>query len=287
MRAPAMRLLNNILSALLLLAFTTLSTQAQENSEVPAALLASALNHATQSGLGKELLEKVYNKDVNALYQVAKSMYANPRQNVAENDKLNAVQIFHALADGGEHHILSMMQLGFAYSAEDKRQAVKYFVQAGEEGPHQGSLYNAGRLLAEEGEFAPALGFMRAAITLSRDHPEHAKSHLTAETAKQGYRTLSEQLQQVDLGLQEMVDMFPYADLNNFPGEGTKEEKLWLDAIFQFHLFGSSKKISDLEAAVKGMSDLQMQHDNEMSALQTSLLRRILVIALEKMNGEL
>jgi tetratricopeptide (TPR) repeat protein len=210
-----MRLLNNILSALLLLAFTTLSTQAQENSEVPAALLASALNHATQSGLGKELLEKVYNKDVNALYQVAKSMYANPRQNVAENDKLNAVQIFHALADGGEHHILSMMQLGFAYSAEDKRQAVKYFVQAGEEGPHQGSLYNAGRLLAEEGEFAPALGFMRAAITLSRDHPEHAKSHLTAETAKQGYRTLSEQLQQVDLGLQEMVDMFPYADLNN------------------------------------------------------------------------
>jgi tetratricopeptide (TPR) repeat protein len=282
-----MRLLNNILSALVLLAFTTLSTQAQGNSEVPAALLASALNHATQSGLGKDLLEKLYDKDVNALYQVAKSMYANPRQNVAENDKLNAVQIFHALADGEEHHILSMMQLGFAYSSEDKRQAIQYFVQAGEDGPHQGSLYNAGRLFAEEGEFAPALGFMRAAITLSRDHPEYAKSHLTAETAKQGYVTLSERLQQVNLGLQEMVDMFPYADLNNFPGEGTKAEKLWLDAIFQFQLFGSSKKISDLEAAVKGMSDLQMQHDNEMSALQTSLLRRILVTALEKMSGEL
>jgi tetratricopeptide (TPR) repeat protein len=282
-----MRLIRNILFALLLLAFTTLSTQAQENSEVPAALLASALNHATQSGLDEDLLEKLYGKDVNALYQVAKSMYANPRQNVAENDKLNAVQIFHALADGEEHHILSMMQLGFAYYEEDKRQAMKYFVQAGEEGPHQGSLYNAGRLSAEVGEFAPALGFMRAAITLSRDHPEHAKSHLTAVTAKQGYVTLCERLQQVDLGLQEMVDMFPYADLDNFPGEGTKAEKLWLDAMFHFQSFGSSKKISDLEAAVKGMSDFQMQHDKEMSKLQTSLLRRILVIALEKMNGEL
>mmetsp|Transcript_35760 Transcript_35760/g.86517 ORF Transcript_35760/g.86517 Transcript_35760/m.86517 type:complete len:283 (-) Transcript_35760:20-868(-) len=282
-----MKIVNLLLYYILLLIALGQISHADDESDdnsakISATLLATALNHAVQSGLGEDLVQKVYDKDVGALYQVAKSMYANPRRqnNVDENDKLSSVQIFHALADGKEHHILSMVQLGFAYAEEDKSQAIQYFVQAGEDGPHQASLYNAGRLFAEEGEFAAALGYMRAAISLSTG----AKM---TETARAGYNSLNNQLQQVELGLNEMVSMFPYADLNDFPQQGSKADKLWNEAMALFESFGKTKKISDLEACVKKLSDFQMQNDTKMSALQTSLLRRILTTALDIMSNEL
>lgn len=286
-----MRFFHNILfpSAIFFLAFAGAPAQAQDqgkNALIPATLLASALNYAAQSSLGEDLLELAYEKDVNSLYKVAKAMYNNPRRNTDESDKMNAVQIFHALADGKEHHILSMVQLGFAYSDEDKDQAIKYFAQAGEDGPHQAALYNAGKIFAEEGKFAPALGYMRAAVSLSVESPDYAQPQMTA-TAKEGYGILSEQLQKVRLGLQEMVDMFLYADLNGFPSEDSKAEHLWFSIMTQLQKFGSTRAISDLEDAVKAISDMQMQYDGHLSALQTSLLRNTLVIALEKMNGEL
>eukprot|EP00980_Cylindrotheca_fusiformis_P002880 scaffold674_cov126-Cylindrotheca_fusiformis.AAC.19 len=284
-----MRLFRSIVSTLLYVVVVRrvlAQDEGNQNALIPASLLASALNYAAQSDVGGDLLEKVYDKDVNALYKVAKSMLSNPRTNTNENDKLSAVQIFHALADGKEHHILSMVQLGFAYSEGAKDQAVKYFVQAGEDGPHQGALYNAGRLFAEERNFAPALGYMRAAVILSKENPGYAQHQMT-KTAEEGYTILSGQLQNVDLGLQEMVDMFLYADLAGFPAEGSKAEKLWHAAMSKLRSFSSSGASSDVEAAVKAMSDLQMQYNNSLSELQTSLLRRILVIALQKMNGEL
>lgn len=259
----------------------------EQHAQISATLVASALNHAVQSGLGEDVVAKLYDKNVDALFKTAKSMYTNPRQNISdENDKLNAVQIFHALADGKEHHILSMTQLGFAYSEEDKAKACRYFAQAGEDGPHQVSLYNAGRLFAEQGEFAASMGYMRAAYALSKDHPAYTQAAMTA-TSKEGYSMLSMKLQEVELSLQEMADIFPYGDIDYFPVEGSEAEKLWEAAMNKFQVFFKSKKIPDLEASVKKLSDLQMGYDQKMSALQTSLLRRILVVMLEMMNNEL
>ncbi|KAL3940363.1 MAG: hypothetical protein SGBAC_005091 [Bacillariaceae sp.] len=291
-----MKIVQKLLCSFLLLALAQISshatTESGHTSKIPATLLATALNYAVQAALGEEMVQQLYDKDVGALYQVAKSMYAHPRRQDSnvdnENDKLSSVQIFHALADGTEHHILSMVQLGLAYAEEDKSQAIRYFVQAGEDGPHQASLYNAGRLFAEEGEFAAALGYMRAAISLSESNPAYTSDKMT-ETARAGYNSLANQLQQVELGLTEMVNMFPYAgDLtNDFPQQGSKADKLWNDAMTLLESFGKTNKISDLEACVKKLSDFQMQNDTKMAALQTSLLRRILTSALDIMSNEL
>ena len=256
------------------------------HAKIPATLLATALNHAVQAGLGEDLVQKVHDRNVEALYQVAKSMYANPRENVDENDRLTSVQIFHALADGDERHIMSMVQLGFAYAEEDKSKAIQYFAQAGEDGPHQPSLYNAGRLLAEQGEFPSALGYMREAIELAKAYPEYATDKMT-ETAKAGFNSLSIQLQEVELRLEEMVHMFPYSDLNGFPETESDADKLWHEAMSMLEYFGETKKISHLEISVKKLSDFQMQNDEHMSALQRSLLRRILTITLDLMSNEL
>ncbi|CAJ1951654.1 unnamed protein product [Cylindrotheca closterium] len=288
----AKNIVKALLYSFLLLALAQISHADKERSDdnnsakIPATLLSTALNYAVQSGLGEGVVQRVYDKNIDALYRVAKSMYANPRQNQDEDDKLTSVQIFHALADGEEHHILSMIQLGFAYAEEDKSQAIQYFVQAGEDGPHQASLYNAGRLFAEEGEFAAALGYMRAAVSLPDSNSEYSSDKMT-DTAKAGYNSLNIQLQQVELGLNEMVAIFPYADLKGFPQEGSKADKLWNEAMTLFESFGKNKKISDLEACVKKLSDFQMQHDKNMTALQTSLLRRILTTALDIMSNEL
>jgi tetratricopeptide (TPR) repeat protein len=282
------RRLYALIFALFFFPFTTY-TQAQDDAQISATLLASALNHAVESGLGEDLVAKLYDKDLVALFRTAKSMFTNPRPNTPddENDKLNAMQIFYALAGGkGPSRILSMVQLGFAYSENEKDKAIQYFVQAGEDGPHQGSLYNAGRLFAEQGEFAPSLGYMRAAFAMSTEYPEYAKTQMTL-TSKEGYSILSMQLQEVELSLQEMVDIFPYADIENFPAEGSKAEKIWTEAMVKFQSFLKSKKTKDLEASIKKLSDLQMTFGQHMSALQTSLLRRILVIMLEMVNNEL
>lgn len=273
---------------LLLLVFAqeAYAAESDDRAKIPATLLATALNHAVQSGLGEDLVQEVVDKKVDGLYQVAKSMFANPRQNVDDNDRLTAVQIFHALADGYDKHILSMVQLGFAYAEEDKSQAIQYFVQAGEDGPHQASLYNAGRLLAEQGMFPSALWYMREAVSLHETYPEYTSEKMT-ETARAGYNSLHSQLQQVELGLEEMVHMFPYSDMNGFPLADSQADKLWHEAMSRLESFGTTNKISDLEAGVKKLSELQMQNDENMSALQTSLLRRILTIVLDKMNAEL
>lgn len=260
----------------LLLSTTTLAAQSasresnnEATAQIPATLLASALNHAV-AHMDENLVNQLYSdNNINALYKVAKSMYANISNN--NDNVMNAVQIFHALAE--EHHVPSMIQLGFAYSEHDKPQAIKYFVQAGEGGPDAASLYNAGRLLAEEGNYAPALGYIRAAAGTGNDMSKTA-------TAKEGYQTLSQQLQTIDLSLQDMVDVFPYADLEDeFPQN--EAEKLWNTAMEKL------SRGKDLEFVVKKLSELQVGHHQQMSSLQTNLLRRILVILLGKMNSEL
>merc|ERR1712224_39219 len=94
--------------------------------------------------------------------------------------------------------------------------------------PHQAALYNAGRLLSdpEIENFVKALAYLRAAYNLSESHPEYSTTRLT-EISKIAYERLSEQLvtfvvenltkKGSMLSIQQAVDMFLYADLNNYP----------------------------------------------------------------------
>ena len=51
---------------------STKNTNDETTAQVPATLVATALNHAVQSGLGEEIVSKVYDQNVDALYLVAK-----------------------------------------------------------------------------------------------------------------------------------------------------------------------------------------------------------------------
>lgn len=262
-----------------------------EHARVPATLLASAANHAAaRRGASEEVLDGLLRAhDVDALYRVAESMYESPRGDVEEDERANAVSIFHALADGPGHHVPSMARLGRVYSERgDARRAVRYLVQAGEDGPHQESLYEAGRWFAREGELAPALAYAKAAVVLSERRPDLAKPS-TTETANEGYDLLGERLRRVELSPQQLADVFPYADLNDFPIEGSESEKLWDAAMrnLQSSFVGDSNTISALETSVKLLSDFQTAYDKDMSDLQRDLLRRIITQVLKLLSDEL
>lgn len=108
----------------------------------------------------QQLLEELQNGSVEALYTVAQSLN---KRNVGD-DRITSVQLWHALADGADH-VPSAVALGFSYAEVDKELALNYFVQASNgdgEGPHQASLYNAGRLLLELNEAASSLAYSKS-----------------------------------------------------------------------------------------------------------------------------
>jgi len=172
----------------------------------------------------REKLSKLRQGDIDTLYQVAQSMN--------DEDRVTSVQIWHALADDETSpHLLSQVALGFAYSEVDKARAIAYFVEAGENGPHQAALYNAGRLLAEQHDYSKALAYIRAAANLQHANPKYIKPQLT-ETCRQAYDTLSQQIMTLpNLSLQASADMFLYASISDFPPPNTKQDKIWRKAM--------------------------------------------------------
>ena len=52
---------------------------------------------------------------------------------------MDSVLIWNHLVDSSAQHILSTIALGFTYKDNDKGEAVRYFGQTGEDGPHQAS----------------------------------------------------------------------------------------------------------------------------------------------------
>ena len=251
-----------------------------ENTKIPAELLAKALNHASQSDeLDAEIettIRSLRYGDINTLYKVAKSM------NKA-GDGINSVLIWHKLADGDAHHILSMVSLGFTYSEEDKQQAIKYFVQAGEDGPHQSSLYNAGRLFVETNDYMRGLAYIRAAATFETNN-KNAKMQMT-QTATEAYHELSRMMMAVDMMLQDIVDVFPYASIDGFPKEGSKEDKLWVHAMQKLEEYAMTKKQPAMQMARKDLSKLQ--NSKGLSKFQDYLLRGVLGQTLEMITDEL
>ena len=272
--------------------------EGKANVKVPAELVTKALNHvATTSHVSPDTAESIISSiqagNVDQLYHAAKSMNASPS---SEDTKLASIQIFHALADGPSHHILSMVQLGHTYSEADKSQALKYFVQAGEDGPHQASLYNAGRLFLETEpvEYDRALGYIRAAATLADDKSTamYAKPQMT-ETATTAYNDLSKALiasvQAGGLTFEQMMNIFSYASIENNPKPGNKGDKLWNGAMEKIVKFINRGKdevdISVLESVRNDLTKLQEVGKKELSALQMELIAAIINEALRIIQG--
>lgn len=199
--------------------------------------------------------EKLKAGDIYSLYQAAKVM------NQKDDHRLASIEIFHALADYEESpHILSQVALGFTYSEQDIPRAIKYFVDAGEKGPHQASLYNAGRLLAQEGDFPKALAYIRACANLHESAAEYAKPNLT-ETCTQAYHTLSSQIKKnASISLQATADMFLYASLEDFPPPNSQAEKYWKTGMQELqhdNYMAANRHLSKLSEE-SGLSDLQI-----------------------------
>ena len=274
-------------------------SNANANAQVPAELVAKALNYvAARSGTSLDTAESIVasiqSGSIDALYDVAKEMNAN-----GEEDKLASIQIFHALADA--HHILSMVQLGHTYSVEDKQQAIKYFVQAGEDGPHQASLYNAGRLFLEivPVDYVRSMAYIRSSATLADDKHTamYAQPQMT-ETATKAYHDLSEALISSlrdggVLTLDERINLFPYASIRDYPPPNSKGDKLWSGAmeklvnlVHQAKMGGDNAGDVGVLASVRNdLSKLQeVVGKNDLSALQQELITAIMADTLQLMQ---
>lgn len=248
--------------------------------------------------------------------------------------KQTALEIFHALADTSNNnnaaaaaddddnnnngHVLSQLALGFEYAAAaeataeaeaeagrnndngsiiNKRRAISYFIQAGENGPHQVGLYNAGRLLVEEGDYVKALAYIRAAYTVHQsNNPKYATStpKLT-ETSLIAYKILSEQLvtaiqtsmknknkQDDDDGnvvtIQQAADMFLYANINDYPSPGSTDEIVWTTVMHSMQKKdwdGALEGINKLRRPVPGSRSRDGDNNKKLSELQLTILHML------------
>jgi tetratricopeptide (TPR) repeat protein len=237
--------------------------------DVPADLLQKAAVFVQDNAhlFDDTTIQQLKQRDIHTLYQVAKSMN--------EQDPVTSVKIWHSLADS--EHILSQVALGFAYAENDKHLAIAYFVQAGENGPHQAALYNAGRLLAEQQDYTKALAYMRAAATLADTNPTFAKPQLT-NTSRKAYEALSKQIMTIpNLSLQD-ADMFLYANISDFPAPNSKQDKIWRKAMH-------SLQTDDFKAAGQHFEKLQSHPD--LSGLQSHLLKALLLYVTRSAEDEL
>ena len=151
----------------------------ESSTTIAPALFAKAVQHAKSLAVTtdpqykqhqkehRKLLDELENGSVEALFTVAQSLN---KRNKGE-DRITSVELWHALADGADH-VPSAVALGFSYSEVDKELALKYFVQASnsDQGPHQASLYNAGRLFLELNEAASSLAYIRSCANVAKEY---------------------------------------------------------------------------------------------------------------------
>lgn len=191
----------------------------------------------------QQLLEELRNGSVEALYTVAQSLN---KRNVGE-DRITSVQLWHHLADEADH-VPSAVALGFSYAEVDKELALKYFVQASNgdgEGPHQSSLYNAGRLLLELNEAAMALAYIRSCASVEKKYPGYATPAQT-QTCKEAYELLSNQIMtKTTPGIEDATEMFLYASINDFPEANTNEFTKWTKALEFLEMYAALVREED------------------------------------------
>ena len=161
--------------------------------------------------------------DLSSMYKVAVQWYNE------ESKRDDAVQVLHHLADTG-NHVLSCAKLGHYYANTGlTTRAIDYFKRAGEEGPHHTSLYNAGKLLAEQqGDWVGALAYLKAAATLPNSYPPEYISKETTQSALEAYDIICRQLSRQPLTIVELADVFVFGSLQELKEDA---QTLWVQAI--------------------------------------------------------
>ena len=138
---------------LLVLVAVACVVEAAEGFVVPQDLIEKAISNTPPDLLDQETAQAARAGDYTALFRLAKLVQQQPTDLSTTSRK-----IFHALADEAGH-IPSQVALGMQYyNNNDSDKALQYFVDAGENGPHQASLYNAGRIYAEAIPVGPGPG---------------------------------------------------------------------------------------------------------------------------------
>jgi tetratricopeptide (TPR) repeat protein len=246
-----------------------------DNPQIPAELVAKAMNHVVQSGdpNAQATIQSLREGSIETLYSVAKSM--------TDAGDIASIEIWHQLADGEAHHIMSMVSLGFAYYEKDKQKAVKYFVQAGEDGPHQASLYDAGFLFIQLGDYPRALAYIRESAIFNGK----GQSDEMTNKATEAYFKFSRMMKALKMSVQLMTNIFPYASIDGFPKEGSSEDKLWVNAMKNLQDYNESKTTKSMESARRSLSKLKKR--DGLSDLQTHFIEKILIQTESISNNEL
>lgn len=246
-----------------------------DNPKIPAELVAKAMNHVAQSDdpNAQSTIQSLQEGNIETLYKVAKSM----------NDAgdITSVEIWHQLADGEAHHIMSMVSLGFAYYDQDKQKAVKYFVQAGEDGPHQASLYDAGFLFIQLGDYPRALAYIRESAIFNGK----GQSEDMTKKATESYFRFSTMMKALKMSVKLMSNIFPYASIDGFPLEGSSEDKLWVDAMKNLEDYNLNNNKNSMNSARHGLSELLKREG--LSDLQKYFIEKILTQTESVVSDEL
>ena len=247
----------------------------QQRTLDDATLWQEAASYAQSLQMDEAVQQRLEARDATTLHQIGK------HQLQSDTEKTMGLEILHALADHPNHPLVaSQVTLGnYYYTTGDKGNAVQYFIQAGEEGPHQASLYNAGRIFGEVGEWVPALAYIRAAATLGETSPETASDTLT-ETCRSAFEIMMQQLSKQELKFHESADIFLYANLQDFPLEGSSEAQLWRNAVMALHAFnktfaesdGQQQSQDDMITAFTNLHKLWETSSIKLSSLQALIL---------------
>jgi TPR repeat protein len=246
-----------------LLLFLALTAAAQVKLDPAILEKGIAILEKTTDNASEDTIELARDRDIPALYQIARKL-----------EEINtgfetALHIFHYLADE-TGHIASQISLGFVYykKIKDHSQALKYFVKAGENGPHQASLFNAGRIFAENFNFVPAVAYMQAAARFGESNSEDEARKLT-ETCTEAYSIVSEKVALHGLTIQESVDIFQYAALDGFPKNKTRK---WEAAMQSLLAFNDKSDQEYLEITVANLREIWEADSSKLSKLQAHLL---------------
>lgn len=233
---------------------------------------------SAQGGAIENAIEESGGKsDVSSIYKVALSWYNTQGEKSSKSE--DAIEVFHQLADTGKH-VMSSVKLGHHYvEIGNESLAIKYFVQAGEEGPHHQSLYNAGKLFAEQGSWVEALAYLQAAALLSKSYPQEYISKETIDVAQKAFEIICRRVSKEKLTIQSTADIFIYGSLTELPDEA---QELWKQAVqglmkYSQTVVDTGSKFQPQDAMVEATQSLQTLWETygttgKLSHLQTHLL---------------
>lgn len=272
---------------------------ADDKKQVQVTLDAKLTKQATQ--YAQDLLQKMGSTnpkliagikagDTDSLYYIAKHWVEHGSDD--RDDGLPpptaALTILHTLADGSSSssssslspHVKSQVVLATAYyNKGDKEKAIHYFELAGEQGPHQAALYNAGRAHAELENWVPAIAYIRESALLGETHPEAVDEALT-KTVVQAYVTFSEKITNADLSIEQAADIFMYGALQDKLSED--DDNNWKVAVTNLATFNKTVMDTEMETdytalftAFQNLRQLWEVSSKKMSHLQAHILLKL------------